>query len=76
MSSKQPHYNTVSLITWSASMDPRDSVIMRLYCTQEKKKHCQAFAKVRLHYSFSLWYNENNLYKLSLAHLKLKDRVF
>ena len=31
--SKQPHYNTVSLITRSASMDPRDSVIMRLYCT-------------------------------------------
>ena len=31
--SKQPHYNTVSLITRSASMVPKDSVIMRLYCT-------------------------------------------
>ena len=30
--SKQPHYNTISLITRSASMDPRDSVKMRLYC--------------------------------------------
>ena len=30
---KQPHYNTVSLITRSASMDPKDSIIMRLYCT-------------------------------------------
>ena len=29
--SKQPHYNTVSLTTRSASMDPKDSV-MRLYC--------------------------------------------
>ena len=31
--SKEPHYNRVSLITQSASMDPKDSVIRRLYCT-------------------------------------------
>ena len=30
--SKQPHYDMISLITWSASMDPKASVIMRLYC--------------------------------------------
>ena len=29
---KKPHYNTVSLITGSASMDP-NSIIMRLTCT-------------------------------------------
>ena len=33
--SKQPHYNTVSLITRSASLDPIDSIIMRLYCTTD-----------------------------------------
>ena len=29
---KQPHYSTVSLITQSVSMDPKESVIMRLTC--------------------------------------------
>ena len=31
---KQPHYNLVSLITQSASMDPKDNVIMRLTCNE------------------------------------------
>ena len=26
------NYNMISLITWSVSMDPKDSVIMRLAC--------------------------------------------
>ena len=35
--SKQPHYNMVSLITRSASVDPRDSVIMRHTCDESER---------------------------------------
>ena len=34
----QPHYHTASLITRSVSMDPKDSVIMRLTCTTHARQ--------------------------------------